>query len=57
VEVKVNVFPMRLESPNSVGNGTLEQLPQLMSNMGKNVFLTTAKAQNKEAYWTTSWNC
>jgi len=26
------------------GNGTLEQLPQLMSNMGKNVFLTTGKS-------------
>lgn len=26
------------------GNGTLEQLPQLMSNMGKNVFLTTGRS-------------
>jgi len=39
------------------GNGTFEQLPQLMSNMGKNVFLTTGKSAKQEAYWTTSWNC
>jgi len=33
------------------GNGTLEQLPQLMSNMGKNVFLTTGRSAKQRAYW------